>query len=334
MHYVSWTSSILPLATRCGENDLGYSGPILVVSTSDKGGAGRSVTSCNIAYRLSVQGYNVAYLDFDFGSPTAGALFEIDRMDRGSTDGNGLHKFLTGNKSLPAQCDIRSETRRPDLRAPRHPYRLTLYPGDRGGGEFGTTADVVKRCAELLTICRQEFDVTFLDLSAGRSAALEIVLSAMATRTLRDAVVRWLVFHRWTRQHILAANGLVHGPNGLLDNGAKLGHDPGQLLDSMRYVRTAVPSTSEVLQGTGGSGPQWAWLRKQNEALDQLAQANQMGLSVTLGTTPVEPVLQWREQVILDIDVDAKIANQETVAAFTFLADELVNEETWSKEGF
>ncbi len=311
---------------------MGDRDPILVFSTSDKGGTGRSVTSCNIAYRLSIQGRNVAYLDFDFGSPTAGALFEIDRMDRGTTEGNGLHRFLTGKKSIPAQYDIRSETKRTDLRAPRHPYRLTLYPGDRGGGEFGATTDVVKRCVDILVICKQEFDVTFIDLSAGRSAALEIVLSAMAATQLRGAVARWLVFHRWTRQHILAANGLVHGPNGLLENGAKLGYDPGRLLDSMRYVRTAVPSTSEA-PGAKGSGPQWAWLRKQNEALDQLAQANQMGTSVTLGTTPVEPVLQWREQVILDADVDAKIANQETVRAFAALADELVNDDTWTWEG-
>lgn len=308
--------------------------PLLVFSTSDKGGTGRSVTSCNIAYRLSIQGRNVAYLDFDFGSPTAGALFEIDRMDRGTTEGNGLHRYLTGEKSIPAQYDIRSETKRADLRAPRHPYRLTLFPGDRGGGEFGVTPDVVKRCVEILVICKQEFDVTFIDLSAGRSAALELVLSAMAAKPLHDAVARWLVFHRWTRQHILAANGLVHGPNGLLESSAKLGHDTGRLLDSMRYVRTAVPSTGEAQPGEPGSGAQWAWLRKQNEALEDLALANQMGsTSFTLGTTPVEPVLQWREQVILDADVDAKIAKRETVRAFADLADELVNGDTWMPEG-
>jgi len=306
---------------------------ILVFSTSDKGGTGRSVTSCNIAYRLSIQGRNVAYLDFDFGSPTSGALFEIDRMDRGTTTGDGLHQHLTGAKSVPAEYDIRSETNRPDLRAPRHPYKLTLYPGDRGGGEFSMTTDVVQRCVNLLVKCRQEFDVTIVDLSAGRSAALEIALSAMAAKQLRGAAARWLVFHRWTRQHILAANGLVHGPNGLLESGTKLGYNPGALLDSVRYIRTAVPSTSEAQPEVKGSGPQWAWLRKQNEALEQLAQANELGTTKTLGTTPVEPMLQWREQVILDSDVDAKIASQNIVNAFTALADELVNGDTWESSG-
>lgn len=55
---------------------------MLVFSTSDKGGTGRSVTSCNIAYRLCMSGRNVAYVDFDFGSPTAGALFEIGTVER------------------------------------------------------------------------------------------------------------------------------------------------------------------------------------------------------------------------------------------------------------
>ncbi|PXX65586.1 NUBPL iron-transfer P-loop NTPase [Nocardia tenerifensis] len=299
---------------------------ILVFSTSDKGGTGRSVTSCNIAYRLSVQGYNVAYLDFDFGSPTSGALFEIDKMDRGVTDNQGLHRYLTGKDKMPTGRDIRSETNRKDLHALRHPYQLTLFPGDRGGGEFAPTDKVVKQCIDLLTICKQDYDVTFVDLSAGRSAALEIVLRATAAEPLRESTARWLVFHRWTRQHILAANGLVHGPNGILVTGAKFGHEAGRLLESVRYVRTAVPSTDEGA-GDKDRGPQWAWLRKQNEALEQLAQANQIGLSVTLGTTPVEPVLQWREQVILDADVDAKIANKETVDAFEELAEGLIDKD-------
>lgn len=71
---------------------------MLVFSTSDKGGTGRSVTSCNVAYRLSITGRNVAYLDFDFGSPTSGALFEVNRMERGTPDNDGLHGYLLGSR--------------------------------------------------------------------------------------------------------------------------------------------------------------------------------------------------------------------------------------------
>jgi len=303
---------------------------MLVFSTSDKGGTGRSVTSCNIAYRMSIQNKNVAYLDFDFGSPTSGALFEINKIDRGTPEKNGLHQYLTGKSTIAAQHDIRLETNRKDLRTLRHPFKLMLYPGDRSGGEFPVADDVVKRCTDLLTICKQEFDITFVDLSAGRSAALEIVLAATAAKPLRDAVTRWLVFHRWTRQHILAANGLVYGENGILDTGAKYGHDAGRLLDSVRCIRTAVPSTNEAA-GENDRGPQWAWLRKQNEALEQLAQSRKLGSSMALGTTPMEPVLQWREQLILNADVEAKIANEKTVSAFQELADGLMNDAMWTR---
>ncbi|QIS08717.1 SCO2523 family variant P-loop protein [Nocardia arthritidis] len=303
---------------------------MLVFSTSDKGGTGRSVTSCNIAYRLSVRGRNVAYLDFDFGSPTAGALFEITRVDRGTSNSDGMHSYLHGENSSIGACNVRVETSRDELRAPRHPYKLMLYPGDRGGAEFKTVDDeMVKRCVELLVTCEQEFDVTIVDLSAGRSVALEIVLRATARSQLRDAVTRWLVFHRWTRQHIVAANGLVHGPFGLLQTGAECGHEPSPLLGSLRYVRTAVPSMSE--SAPTGRGAQWAWLRKQNEALKQLASANLIGPTVLLGATPMEPVLQWREQVILDTDVTKKIANNETVQAFQELADKLVDPAMWER---
>ena len=48
---------------------------MIVFAISDKGGTGRSVTSANVAFRRALAGPNVAYLDVDFGSPTAGAVF-------------------------------------------------------------------------------------------------------------------------------------------------------------------------------------------------------------------------------------------------------------------
>ncbi|MFF0491577.1 SCO2523 family variant P-loop protein [Nocardia sp. NPDC004068] len=304
---------------------------MLVFSTSDKGGTGRSVTSCNIAYRLSLTGRHVAYLDFDFGSPTSGAVFEIAEINRGTDEGDGLHCYLLGESSGVGKHDVRKETGRHGLRAPRHPYRLVLYAGDRGGGEFPATEEVVQRCTELLVTCEQEFDVTFVDLSAGRSAALEIALGATAQPQLRETVVRWLVFHRWTSQHIVAAHALVHGPHGVLNTGEDWTHDRPRLESAIRYVRTAVPSiTAPAAPGTG-TGPQWAWLHEQHAALRRLAAAHELGSSVVLGETPVEPVLQWREQVILDADVQAEIANADIVLAFTELAEGLVDDAVWER---
>ncbi|WP_280268963.1 SCO2523 family variant P-loop protein [Nocardia wallacei] len=304
---------------------------VLVFSTSDKGGTGRSVTSCNIAYRLCMSGRNVAYVDFDFGSPTAGALLEISAVERGAPAGGGVHSYLLGESGTAVRIDVGTATDRTELKrlGPRS-GRLVLLPGDEGGAEFLTCDDaIVNRCAELLVALEQEFRVVVVDLSAGRSVALEIALQATALPQLRRRTARWLIFHRWTRQHILAASGLVYGPHGLLQTGAQCGHDPDDLLGSIRYVRTAVPAANSHL--TAQRAAQAAWLQEQDAALRRLATANRLGATAVLGATPMEPVLQWREQLILDSDVNAHIANAETALAYTELARRLVDIATWEK---
>ncbi|WP_327109808.1 SCO2523 family variant P-loop protein [Nocardia sp. NBC_01730] len=302
---------------------------MIVFATSDKGGTGRSVTSCNLAYRLCLSGMSVVYLDFDFGSPTAGALFEIGSVERGTPDGDGLHEYLLGKNGIARQIDVRARTDRSGLRKMRtRTGRLVLFPGDEGGAEFDSINDgVVKRCTELLVGLEQEFKVCFVDLSAGRSLAMELVLRATAAPQLASKTVRWLVFHRWTRQHILAASGLVHGPHGLLETGGQWKHDPKKLLANIRYVRTAVPQLNEMTGGPGAA--QVKWLQEQNGALVTLAGKNRLGATSLLGKTPVEPVLQWREQIILDADVANSIANEDTAAAFNQLAGRLVHAATW-----
>jgi MinD-like ATPase involved in chromosome partitioning or flagellar assembly len=75
---------------------------MLVFATSDKGGTGRSVTSSNVVYRRALQGGDVCYLDFDFGSPTAGTIFNIEAAVRGIPNG-GLHAYLQGTLNEPKQ---------------------------------------------------------------------------------------------------------------------------------------------------------------------------------------------------------------------------------------
>ncbi|MGW4717327.1 SCO2523 family variant P-loop protein [Nocardia sp. NPDC004260] len=303
---------------------------MLVFSTSDKGGTGRSVTSCNIAYRLCRSGLNVVYADFDLGSPTAGALFEIGAAERGVPSG-GVHSYLLGESGTVARVDVGAATDRPELRRiGPNSGRLALLPGDEGGAEFLTDDDaVVERCAELLVALDHEFRVVFVDLSAGRSAALQIVLQATALPQLRGLTARWLIFHRWTRQHILAAAGLVYGSHGLLKTGAECGHDPEELLGSVRYVRTAVPDAN--WDGVAQRPAQAAWLQEQDTALRRLATAKRLGTTAVLGSTPIEPVLQRREQLILDADVNAQIANEQTTQAYAELARRLVDNATWER---
>jgi hypothetical protein len=299
---------------------------MLVFAASDKGGTGRSVTSCNIAYRLSLAGNDVAYLDFDFGSPTAGAIFEISKINHGTE--HGLHSYISGELSSPYQVDVHTVSDRSGLRMMHAKSgRLALFAGDRGGAEFPSSTEKVRRCIELFRRLDQEFQVCMVDLSAGRSHALHMALNATVAPEIRSVPVRWLVFHRWTRQHIIAAHGLVYGNDGLLDEGVRAGHEREALQDSIRFIRTAVPVLKSPLSANHPA--QAKWLRTCNEELRQLALRNKLGHSATLGETPVEPVLQWREQIISDADVSGSIANAATVDAFEELARNLTDDRMW-----
>lgn len=316
---------------------------MLVFAASDKGGTGRSVTSSNIVYRHALVGHDSCYLDFDFGSPTAGSIFQIADAARG-VDHGGLHSYLSPKKTSardgsakdktppvdePQRIDIWRESARISLRQrPSGAGRLTLIPGDKGGGEIEFDADALDRCVRLFHRLDEEFDLCLVDLSAGRSHATHLVLRATAMPALRNVVSRWLVFHRWTRQHIPAAAGLAFGTDGILEVGTHHGHDEKRLRNSIRFVRTAVvnPNSGEL---RGLRPAQIAWLRECNQDLRELAANHRIGRSALLGSVPLDPVLQWREQLLTDNDVYARdIANRSTVTAFEDLAKRL-GDEVW-----
>jgi hypothetical protein len=302
---------------------------MLIFAVSDKGGTGRSVTSSNVLYRSALQGTDVCYVDFDFGSPTAGAIFNIESAVHGTTRG-GLHSYLDGALVEPTRLDIWTESDRSSLRnRPPGAGRLVLLPGDSGGGEFPVSRERVERCGRLFLRLEEEFDISLVDLSAGRSYATDMVLAATAIPELRSVRSRWLVFHRWTRQHVLAASGLVYGARGILDTGARHGHDYAALADNLRFVRTAVvdPDSPEL---EGLQPAQLAWLRECNRDLLELASNQRVGRTMLIGSVPLDPVLQWREQLISDNDVWARrIANRETVEAFDSLAKRIVDDAAW-----
>ncbi|WP_306207865.1 SCO2523 family variant P-loop protein [Actinoplanes sp. RD1] len=302
---------------------------MLIFATSDKGGTGRSVTGCNVAYRAALDGKDSVYLDFDFGSPTSGAIFEVPGALAG-VPGGGLHDYFLGHAEEPRHIDVWVESERDALRTrPAGAGMLTLFPGDHGGGEFRATAEMVERCVRLFRRIEDEFDLAVVDLSAGRSYATEIALAATAHPDMAGADARWLVFHRWTRQHIIAAAGLVHGPHGLLEAGRSRGHDPAVLRRSIRFVRTAV--LDPAAPGQAGLRPeQLAWLDRTDRGLHELAGAEGIGRAVVLGEIPLDPVLQWREQLLSNQDVMLHgTANQESVTALEQLAKRLFDDEAW-----
>jgi hypothetical protein len=303
---------------------------VLVFVTSDKGGTGRSVTSCNLVYRSALQSGAACYLDFDFGSPTAGAIFNITDAANGTTNLDGLHSYLQGRCADAVQLDAWVSSERHALRnRPPGAGPLVLIPGDYGGSEFPNSAEVTRRCAELFRRLDEQFDLTVVDLSAGRSYATDMALAATAIPNVRKIKTRWLVFHRWTRQHVLAAASLVYDKEGILETGRRHGHDTDDLASSLRFIRTAVinPSAKEL---AGLRPAQVAFLRECDRDLVDLASRRNIGRTRLLGSVPLDPLLQWREQLISDSDVwDRRIANAATVAAFEKLAKDLGDDAAW-----
>jgi hypothetical protein len=305
---------------------------MLLFATSDKGGTGRSVTGSNVVYRRALQGGDVCYVDFDFGSPTAGAIFGITALSRGTTTGSGTHSYLQGRAPAEELWDIWRHSDRTSLRQrPPGTGRLALVPGDAAGGEFSFDDEVVRRCIDLFLRLHSEFEVVLVDLSAGRSYAADIVIAATSAPELSDVTARWLVFHRWTRQHIVAAAGLVFGERGLLDIGESHGREPERFIEDIRFIRTAIvdPNAPDL---AGLRPPQLAWLREANRDLQRLAAELRVGRSAMFGEVPLDPVLQWREQLITDSDVWARhVANQVTVEAFDSIAKSLVDARAWEQ---
>ncbi|MER7051265.1 SCO2523 family variant P-loop protein [Streptomyces sp. NPDC000351] len=304
---------------------------MLVFAASDKGGTGRSVTSANLAYQRALAGDHVAYVDFDFGSPTAAAVFDVPSAMRGVKE-NGLHSYLGGQVAEPARIDVWRQTEHPVLSSrPNGSGRLVLIPGDAGGGEFATDQDSTCRCVDLMLRLNTEFDVIVVDLSAGRSYAMDMVLEASARPEMRGVDARWLVFHRWTRQHVIAAAGLVFQEHGILDGGVARGHDENELRGAVRFVRAAVPAPESPLW-VHASPAQATWMEACDESLRRLASDHRIGDSVVIGMVPLEPILQWREQLITEEDVfRTQIANKETLEALEEIARRLTDDSHWGR---
>jgi hypothetical protein len=296
---------------------------MLVFSVSDKGGTGRSVTSTNLAYRAALQGFDTVYLDFDFGSPTVGAIFDVERARSGVRD-RGLHEYLYGEANEPVRIDVWTESNRESLIRPLGARALTLMPGTLGGGEFLQLDELmVQRCADLFLRLQEEFEFCLVDLSAGRSAAMDLVLRATSAGRAREIPIQWLVFHRWTRQHVIAAGNLVHGDHGLIKYGVSCGFGVDEMEDMISFVRTAVidpdGESARILNSA-----QQAWLVEVDRDLELLASDCRLGRDLRIGSIPLDPVLQWREQLISDKDVHStRVANPGTIEAFKLLADKL-----------
>ncbi|HEU5354107.1 MAG TPA: SCO2523 family variant P-loop protein [Actinocrinis sp.] len=301
---------------------------MIIFSVSHKGGTGRSVTSTNLAYRAALGGYNTAYLDFDFGSPTIGTIFDVENAIDGVV-GNGLHDFLGGRSAEARRVNVWTESKAGGSGQPPGAGSLVLLPGSRGGGEFSVDKSTVDRCTELIVKLDEEFDLILVDLSAGRSFAVELALQCTARPALRMVPARWLVFHRWTRQHVRAAHDLVYGERGLLKSAVSNRHDEATMRTVIRFVRTAYIDPHSNANAHLEPAQQ-NWLFEMNRDLESLAARLGLGRTVRLGSVNLDAVLQWREQLITDRDVNTLgIANKQTVEAYESLALAVTNPAVW-----
>ncbi|MFF0659413.1 SCO2523 family variant P-loop protein [Micromonospora tulbaghiae] len=208
---------------------------MLVITHAAKGGTGRTVAAANIGHRLALRGADVCHLDLDTGAATAASVLGLPAPDPG-----GTHSLLLGRAGTPARLDVWERSRWFDPQGrPPGAGRHELLPGDPAGGDFPADRDVVARLVELLLRLDEEFDMCLLDLRSGRSFMVDAVLAATADPRIGPIERRWLIFHRWTEQHLLATHALMHDERGLLACAGARGHDETQLLARTWYVRAA-----------------------------------------------------------------------------------------------
>ena len=295
---------------------------MLVFSISDKGGTGRTVTSCNIAYQAALQGQNVCYFDLDLGSPTASNTFGLDNSLLDSS--KSLHEFLNKDSvDEPQHIDVFAESEQfKEEGPPPDAGKLIFVPGKRTGKEFDSSFKNTDRCLQYFKELQnnKKFDLCIVDVSAGRSPALELIMKVLGKdhETDKELNYVWLVFHRWTKQHLQAAHNLVYSPNGLHYLANKKQLPDTKFRNSIYYVRTAF--VEEIKAQTPA---QEVWITEKKQALQEIA--GELGLlNRQLGEIPWDPMLYWNEQLITANDIAQELTNQSTMDAFKELAKALI----------
>ena len=285
--------------------------------TSHKGGTGRSTATANIAYRIAKDGVDVCCVDLDLDSPTLGSIFGwadgavgADRgvhnvlVDDASPRNSGLDPIsrvpASAAASLLTDCWGILEDRLNITVDPGKSGKLQLLPGSRKLQGYALLGPEQMREAlkELLESLASHFSIVLDDVRSGLSEITGHLMHAGDTSGKLDA---WLVFLRWTPQHILGANDLY----SVLRDGDQ----------NVELIRTAVPSVNN-LPGKRDK----AWYRDQDIDLEKLMAAR-LPTEHRAFTIPHEPMLQWQERVITDSDASFNRAATETIDGYQRVAD-------------
>jgi len=274
----------------------------LYACISHKGGTGRTTTAANVAYRLALRNRSVCCIDLDLESPTFGAVVGLPGLEQGAPV--GIHDFLHVDGALrPRPPEAASDAlvdvwRHATL--PRPPVgragRLHLLPGSRErlGIPLVSTEKQGEILARIVATLRGEYDHVLLDVRSGVSATVEAVLAA---DDVLEAV-NWLVFFRWTPQHLLGAGDLCER---LAATGADIS-----------LVRTAYREPDGLS----------SWYRDQHRELTKRARSV-LGEWDVVASIAAEPMLQWKEGIVTEENVRDGIADSATIAGYELLAGEL-----------
>ena len=292
----------------------------LLACISHKGGTGRTVTTANIAYHLAVLGKNVCIVDLDLASPTLGSVVGLADIGVGAPKGEGIHDILIGARPPEDVAEIERDVWESNDIANSRSWECGDYflvPGRAGGGDQALTLgedfrdDHRNRLVRSLDHLLRRFDFVFCDLRSG----IGNVAEAFLTRPVVGRLDAWLLFHRWTRQHLVGAIDLAQRLS------ANTVRPSAETEKPVRFLRIRTASIDK------GSVKQEAkrWVNQQHDKL--LEESSRLD-GVTdppleeIGSVPLDPLLQWTE-CILTSERDA--TSRDTIDAFSQIAKFLVS---------
>jgi len=273
--------------------------PPVVIGASFKGGAGRTTTMANMAFRLALSPKNsVCMIDLDLAAPTLGAVLELDGYEAGTKVGRGIHSFLpnpqTGNRPREVGAlledkdlllDVQSNCGSPAVREALH--KLGDEPSFRvllGEAEWREVADpesLFKPINEVIETLASRWPYIFVDVGAGTDSQL---LALTRHHRLRDRT--WAVFYRWTPQHVRGTHHLIQQ---LLANNV-----PRDLIHTVRVARGTPP---QVLDGTLSEIAEARWVLDQDAETERIAR--QVGLlDFPVTDIPRSEILYWKDGII------------------------------------
>lgn len=279
------------------------------VAVSHKGGTGRSVGIANTSFHLAMQGKNVCIVDLDLASSTLGAVFQLQGMETGVRGISGTHDLLrqplAGDVIMNSlldlwDSDLLSTARNPNV------GRFRLLPGNRMQGDLEMLIDdLVDPLRHLLESLCSGFDIVIADVRSGISTVFQALCNIGS-----PYLAGWLVFHRWTPQHLAGAAEFV------------------QNLTTFEQPTYTI-RTAYITPDYERNDEQARYFRHQDSLLESsekefVSHANTRARVQCrrLTSIPLTPILQWEER-ILTRDFAHRVGAMGAFDAFAELATEL-----------